>query len=96
MLTFFLLSAIAFGLVLPWLMLKLKRCPPKTKLIVRLYLDDLDCFEPLFERVAGLSSEADLELTVVDMLDTNQSRVWLIGLQEKYKIYFEITTKERS
>lgn len=96
MLTFFLLSAIAFGLILPWLILKLKRCPPKTKLTARLYLDNLDCFEPLFERVVELSNEADLEITVVDMLNTSLSRAWLIGLQKKYKIYFEITTRERS
>lgn len=92
MLTFFIISALVFGLIIPWLIIEMRGCPSKTRLKVFIYLDDLDCFEPTFEKVVHLCSCSDLQITVVDLLNSAQSRMWMRKLQEKYRIYFDVIT----
>lgn len=94
MLTFFIACSFAFGLILPLVFWKIKSCKRLPKATVTLYLDDLDCFEPLFDKAVRLRECADLCLTVVDLVNSPQSRAWLLKLREKSDFYFDVVSEK--
>lgn len=94
MLTFFTVCSLVLGLVLTLFLWKIKSCKRLPKADVTLYLDDLDCFEPLFDKTVRLREYADLRLTVVDLVNSPQSRAWLLKLREKSDFYFDVVTEK--
>lgn len=94
MLTFFTVCSLVIGLALPLILLKIRTCKHIAKAVVTLYLDDIDCFEPLFDKAVRLREYADLRLTVVDLVNSPQSRAWLLKLREKSDFYFDVVTEK--
>ncbi len=95
MIEFVITFALLLGVFIPIFHRELRCDKNRTRANITLFYEGNDCFEPAFLRLIKACDRLSPNITVVDLVSTDESRRWLCHLSEKTDIYFCIISNNK-